>query len=241
MNRKAPERRDTAVGNAAIEEVLIADADLCGRREQVSRGGVQAIAFIVDAITIAAGPVIEARQAQRDTIRNRMVGVDGTAEQTEAATFQARFKAIAEVSLARHAVDQTTGGAATEDHRVGAFQHFHALDVVDLTEILDVISHAVEEEVAGGGDASEHGGVAVAFTLRELNARDIPHGVLHARHGAVRHFLLGHNADRLGNVDERGIGFGRGGRAFRDIGVDRRVGYAHRCQHNRLGEGGGSA
>ena len=170
-----------------------------------------------------------------------MVGIEGDTEQTEAATFQARFKAIAEVGLARHAVDQTAGGAATEDHRVGAFQHFHALDVVNLTEILDVISHAVEEEVAGGSDAAEHGGVAVAFTLRELNAGDIAHGVLHARHGAVRHFLLGHNADGLGNVDERGIGLGRGGRALRDIGVDRRGGDAHRCQLNRLGEGGGGA
>ena len=46
-----------------------------------------------------------------------------------------------------HAVDDAAGAAAAEDHGVGSLERFDAIQVVQVAVVLDVVAHAVDEEV----------------------------------------------------------------------------------------------
>ena len=50
------------------------------------------------------------------------------------------------------AVDDPAAAAAAEDHRVGALEHLDPVDIVEVAEILNVVAHAVDEEVGGAAE-----------------------------------------------------------------------------------------
>ena len=65
------------------------------------------------------------------------------------------------------AVDDAAGAAAPEGHRVRAAEDLEPLDIVEVAIGLDVVADAVDEEVAGGRDAAEDQGFAIALALAE--------------------------------------------------------------------------
>src|SRR5262249_6843280 len=52
-----------------------------------------------------------------------------------------------EARLFGHTVDNASATAAAEDQSIGSLQRFNPLEVVEVAIILDVVAHAIEEEI----------------------------------------------------------------------------------------------
>ena len=74
-------------------------------------------------------------------------------------------------------VDDAAAAAATEQDGGRSLEDLDPLDVVEIAEAFLVVPHAVDEEVRRGADAAQHYLVAVAFSLRDRDARHVPHRV----------------------------------------------------------------
>ena len=123
------------------------------------------------------------------------------------------------VRLARHAVHDAARPAAAEDHRVRALQDLDAVEVVQVAVILDVVAHAVEEEVAGRAVAAQDDRVAVALALRHARARHVARDVREALHRLVLDQVARDHGDRLRNVDERRVRLGGGAAALGEVAL----------------------
>ncbi len=71
----------------------------------------------------------------------------------------------------------------------------------------------VDEEVRAGIDAADYKLVTVALTLMHGNTRDVARDVGEALEVLISDEILGHDGDRLRNIDQRGVGLGRDRRA----------------------------
>ena len=87
-------------------------------------------------------------------------------------------------SLVTRLID-AAAAAAAEDHRVGALQRLHAFEVVEIAIILDVVAHAVDEEVGGRAVAADDDLVAVVLALVSGDAGHVAHDVADAHHHLV--------------------------------------------------------
>ena len=121
------------------------------------------------------------------------------------------------VRLARHAVHDAACAAAAEDHRVRALQDLDAVEVVQVAVVLDVVAHAVEEEVAGRAVAAQDDRVAVALALRHARARHVARDVHEALHGLVLDQVTRDHGNRLRHVDERRVRLGGGPAALGEV------------------------
>ena len=70
--------------------------------------------------------------------------------------------------------------ATAEDHGVRTLERLDALDVVEVAEVLDVVADAIDEEVRCRAVAAQDRRVAIAFALREADARHVAGHVGHA-------------------------------------------------------------
>ena len=59
----------------------------------------------------------------------------------------------------------------------------------------------------------------MAFALRHLHAGHVAHHIGHALHRLVFNQPFGDDRDRLGDIPQRGVGLGRGGRALDLVGL----------------------
>ena len=135
------------------------------------------------------------------------------------AALQGNFAHRLPVRLARHAVHDAARPAAAEDHRIRALQDLDAIEVVQVAVVLDVVAHAVEEEVAGRAVAAQDDRVAVALALRHARARDVARDVHEALHGLVLDQVAGDHGDRLRHVDERRVRLGGGPAALGEVAL----------------------
>ena len=239
-------RGNAAVCGALIAEIFIAQGDE-GFLAGLDRSG------RVDALTLERIPVAETFRvlvhtgdAEREGIAERMRIVGSRAALLPRAELQADIQRLAPIGGLGHAVQQPTGAAAAEDHRVRTLERFDALDVVGVAVVLHIIAHAVDEEIRGRTVAAEHQPVAIAFALGNTDARHVAHRVGHALHSLVPHLLLGDHADRLRHILQRGIGFRGAGVAFGLIGVQALAAHTDGVQIHRfflgsghVGRGGG--
>ena len=199
------------VGHAAVLEMFVAEAQQRRVADAERGAGIDPEALVVDAVAVAAGVLIEAQNAQGRTLRDLQPEIDRGAEMLLRTDFQMRLIGEAPAGLSGHAVQHAADAAAPEDHRVRAFQHLDALDVVDIAIVLGVVPQAVREEVRGRGVAPEDQGVAVAFALGEADARHITHDIGHALQGQIVDLVAGDDRDGLRRVDQRRVGPCRGG------------------------------
>ena len=221
-HRHAAERGDAAVGDALVLEVLVAQRHQRLRARAPAQGRVDARALEPDAVAVALGVLVQAVETQRQLVVDRLVDVRRQAAVAVRAQRDRGAVRRRPLGLLAHAVDQPAGGATAEDHRVRALEHFHALDVVEVAVVLDVVADAVDEEVAGGADAAEDRRLAVALALREAHARHVARGLGNALHRAVAQLVAGHHADRLRRVAQRRVGLGGGGAAPGGVAPARR-------------------
>src|SRR5262249_58821520 len=104
-----------------------------------------------------------------------------------------------------------------EGDRAWSLQHLHALRVVEIAKILDVVAEAVDVEVGARIHAADDELVAVAFALVDVDARNVARDVGEVLEAVVVDELPGDDAERLGNVDDGRIDLGRHRRA---VGID---------------------
>ena len=124
------------------------------------------------------------------------------------------------IGLLECAVEKAAAGAATEGDRAGSFEDLDALCIVEVAKYLHVIAKAVDEEVRARIHAANDELVTVAFALVDGDARNITGDVGQVLEAVVVYEFPGHDAERLRNVDYRGIDLGRHRRAVR-IDTDR--------------------
>jgi hypothetical protein len=110
----------------------------------------------------------------------------------------ARFGAFAD------SVEHTAATAAPEDHGVGAFMHFHPLNVVEAAEILNVIAQAIDEKICGRIIAAQRDLIAVPLTLTSGDAGDMAHKIGNRHDRLILDLLFSHHADGLWHIKNRG-------------------------------------
>ena len=121
------------------------------------------------------------------------------------------------VGFLERAVENAAAGAAAEGQRRRSLQHLDALRVVEIAEILHVIAKTVDEEVGAGIHAANDEFVAIAFALVHGDAGNVAGDVGETLKTLVLDEVLGDDAERLRNVDQRRIDFGRNRRG---VGID---------------------
>ena len=68
-------------------------------------------------------------------------------------------------SFLGHAVDDTAHASASEDHGVGALQSLHSIEIVKIAKVLDIVAHAIDEEVCRRAVAPDDHLVPIVFAL----------------------------------------------------------------------------
>src|SRR5262249_55282293 len=93
------------------------------------------------------------------------------------------------------AIDDAATTAAPKQHRVWSFESFDALDVVEISIVLNVVAHAVEKEVGAGAVAADDELVAIVFTLMRRDAGNVGDYVRDARHRLIAKLFFCHHRD----------------------------------------------
>ena len=197
------ERRDAAVCDPFIVEVLVAGAERRVWSNPECDGGIEAVALDADAMAVGVGVLVQRGGAKGNRFVESAANVCGESLVVPRSELQRGFTRLSPVGLPRHAVDHAADAAAAEDHRVRPLECFHAIDVVDIAEVLHVIANAIDEEIRRRAVASQDRRVPIAFTLGEANARHVPGHVRHAGHALIGDQGTRDDADGLGNISQR--------------------------------------
>ena len=171
--------------------------------------GLNAVPLQVEAVAVGIGVLIEAGRANGHDVVEVPADVSGEALVVPRAELQGGFARLPPIRLPRDAVDDAAHAAAAEDHGVGALERFHAVDVVDVAEVLDVVADTIDEEVGGRAVTAQDRRVAIAFALREADPRHVPGDVRHAGHALVSDQRARDHADGLRDVAQRRSRLGR--------------------------------
>jgi hypothetical protein len=181
----------------------------------------------IDAVTLEPAELAErvaflvhAIEAHGDVPVDGLAGVQGKASVEVRSGLRRCLVDPLAIGLLECAVEKAATRAATEGDRAGSFEDFDALRIVEVAKYLHVIAKAIDEEVRAGIHAANDELVTVAFALVNGDARHKTGDVGQVLEAVVRYELPGHDAERLRNVDDRGIDLGRHRRAVR-IDTDR--------------------
>ena len=206
-----------AVGHPIVAKMLGGQLQARLRPQVDAEGRVHAIALELDTLPIALRILVH--RIEPDAGRRAPPGpeVQRGATPLVRAQQQAAARMVLAVGLAGHPVDEATGAAASEDHRVRALQRFSALDVVNVADVLHVIANAIHEEIRSGAVAPEHRRIAVAFALGNADARHVAGQFGHAGDGLVGDQLVGDHGDRLRHVEQGRVGLGGGAGLARGV------------------------
>src|SRR3954466_11111206 len=162
-------------------------------------------------MTAEAVAVLEhAVQANADAIAQRLVEIGGDAPVAEAVAGGGELAIGVEARPLEHAVENSAASAAPEDHRIPTLEDLAAVDVVEVAEILDVVAHAIDEEVRRAAVTAQDNRVAIAFAGAVGGARHEIEQVGDRPQLLVLDLPFGDHAQRLGNVLDVGVGLGRG-------------------------------
>ena len=169
-----------------------------------------AVSLEVDVVPEAVGVLIHAVQAKRD-VRGGPAEVGRESSVSVAAALKHDLADGLEDGVLGDAVDHAAAPAAPEDHRVGPFQRFNTIEVVEVAVVLHVVPDAVDEEICRRALAANNQLIAVVLALVGHDPRHIADNVGHAGHQLVAHQLLRDDRDRLGHVAEGGWRLGGAG------------------------------
>ena len=218
--RLAVQRRDAAIGNAIIVNVLIGNPRLPARGQFERDVGVHRVALAVEEIAVVVQFLVEGVQAECRAFGNGRVhvGSDFPCAKRVDADLAAHEEAVGGGCLL-DTIDNAAAAAPTEDEGIRAFQDLDAFDVIEVPKILDVVAHTIEEEVGGGVLPAQRDLVTIAFALADGDARDVAKDIRKTSMCLVLDLFASYGVDRLGYVDKRCIGLGCRSRVNGEIAI----------------------
>ena len=154
--------------------------------------------------------LVEARRAHGHGLVQASSDVGGEPLVVPRTELQRRFTRLSPVRLAGHSIDDAAHAATPEDHGVRTLERLDAVDVVDVSKVLDVVADTIDEEVGRRAVAAKNRRVAIAFALGEADTGHVAGHVGHAGHALIGNQRARHDADRLRDIAQRGRGLGRG-------------------------------
>ena len=199
-----------------VVEVFIAERDPGAVVRSKRDLRIDAVALDVHEFAIAVGVLVDRIEAAGQIRAQGAAEVDGRAPVEERAALQREFLDRPAVGFLEHAVDDAAAAAAPENHRIRALEHFDALDVVEVTEVLDIVADAVDEEVRAGALPAQDDLVAIELALMWNDTGNVADRFAEALKILVLDEIRGEHGHRLRHIDERSLGF----RRRRDAGGD---------------------
>ena len=197
-------RRNSAVHEPLVVHVLVGNVEHGLGREEEFRRRIHADALPVKEVPVVVEALIHGVEPERRAIADRRVRIDLQAVLSEGvhADLEAG-EGFSEDAFFRDAVQNAARAAAAEQERVRPPEDFDLLKVVERAVVLDVVAHAVDEEVGGGSNAPEDDGVPVAFALGVADAGCVVDDFRDAREPAGVDLLRRDDREALGHVDDR--------------------------------------
>src|SRR5215471_10375705 len=116
------------------------------------------------------------------------------------ATKERHFTQWHETGLFCDAIDYATAASPAKDHCIGSLKGLDTLNVVEITVVLDVISHAINKKISKRGIAADDDLISVVFSLMGGDAGNVPYNIADTKHQLITHLLLGHKRYRLRNI-----------------------------------------
>ena len=207
LERAAVLGGDAAVGGTVVAEMFVAEDDAGVGAGADREGRVDAGALDADAVAEALRILDHCIDAEGHAGIDRLAHVHGCAPVVPRAQRQRTAADRVPLRLLADTVDDAAGAATAEDHRVRAEDRFDAVDIVEVAEILDVVTHAVDVKIAGRVVAAEDSRVAVAFALRWRHAGHVTHHIRHALQPLVADQFLADHRDGLRRVAQQRVRF----------------------------------
>src|SRR5215212_10847067 len=158
-------RGDSAICCASVVEVFVAELNLGGVVRQQCECWIETVTLEVHEIAIRIAVFVHGVESPRDGRRDRIPYIDGHSFVIELAPLQRQFPDWSAVGLLEHAVNYAATATTPKDHGIGAFEHLDAANVVEITEILHVVTDAVDEEIGVRALSADDDIVAIAFPL----------------------------------------------------------------------------
>ena len=208
-NRPGKCRRDTAVNDAVVANIFIAELKPHGIADARGNRGIDAEMFAVIGIAVIGECFVKPVQTQRGAVAEADIAVNRTIPAAEAVD---RTRDIGLVLANERAfgdtIDDTAAAAATEHHGIGAFVHFNAVDIIKTAEILNVVAQAVDEEIGCGVIAAQRDLVAVPLALARRYAGQQADEIGNRPDRLIADLLIGDDVDCLRHVEDRRARFG---------------------------------
>jgi hypothetical protein len=184
-------------------QVLVSERELRTVAGREGQGRVDRVPLEVDPVPEAVGALVHAVETEGEAGAQGLIDVGGHALAAVGSALERHLVYGLEAGLLGDAVDDSPAAPAAEGHRVRTLEGLHALEVVEVAVVLDVVAHPVEEEIGGRVVAADDDLVPVVFSLVGPDARQVAHDVGHARHLLVEDELPGGDRDRLRHVLKR--------------------------------------
>src|SRR5262249_46046024 len=147
--------------------------DLGGVVDLDRRRRIDAIALEPSELPERVAAFVHDIETRGDGFVDGLAGVEREAPVVVGAGLRGRLVDPLPVRLLERAVDEPAAGGTAEGDRARPLQHLHALRVVEIAKILDVVAEAVDVEVGARIDAADDELVAVAFALVDVDAGNV--------------------------------------------------------------------
>ena len=113
------------------------------------QGRVYARALARHPVTEAVGSFCKSSDPQREVRVDRRFQIRSRAALVPTSGAHGQFGTDGPIGLTRDAVKDTAAAATAKDQRVRPAQALDPLDIVEVSEIFDIVAHAIDEEVRG--------------------------------------------------------------------------------------------
>lgn len=153
--------------------------------------------FELELVAVTIRIFVHRADPHREVAVYRLSNIHHNALLSEASGINCRISDRVEVSFLRHPVDDAAATAATKNQSAGSFQHFNAINIVDVADIFGVVSDAIDEKVSGRILTTYQDLVAAAFTLLNGYAGRILERLANIEDGAILKLFFCYDIDRL--------------------------------------------
>src|SRR5436190_8580786 len=109
----------------------------------------------VDVFTERTGVLEHGIETQRRLAVERLIEVQGGALTAEGTAHQSEFVQRSGARLLGYAIDHAAPAATPEDHGVRTLERLHAIEIVQVPEVLHVVAYAIEEKIGRCGIAAD--------------------------------------------------------------------------------------
>ena len=166
-----------------------------------------------------------------DNFIDPLTNVKGHTFRVKRTNLSGNFTRWFPVRFLHDSIDYATGATPSKNHSVWTLEYLHALCVVNITIVLNIITHTIYKEVCRRSIATKDQGIAVTLSLRNTDTWNVAHCVSHILDGLIFYDGLCHNRDRLRDISQESVGLGCGASSLDGVAVDVLCGscrYRHR-------------